>query len=230
MSDEQKNHPKLSSFQILLRASLVFVSFSVLLGVFFVFVIKLAPKKDAVLNIPRGGVIDIDMPIINEDEKLVVEICRGVFDSQRSVLAENVFGDVKGVIIPANYPTGNATIKIYVANASSGNIPSTPTIEKKIIIIASNTSGDNSAGESDGGDESGAGSSVDNSDSTESIMTLINSGTPIPTLVPLSVLTPVSTPIPAPTSSPSSGGTIIRATPTPTPIIYNTKHPVLINH
>jgi uncharacterized membrane protein YgcG len=210
LADEQQGHSGLSFFQIFLRASVVFSFAFIMLCTFFVSA-AILPKKVVILNVPRGASINIGMPTAKKDAIKLIEICRGALIPKCTVLAKNVPGVKKVIKIPVTYAMGNATIKISITNSVLGKTTKTPLADKKVKIIAVKTSGGGSGG--GGGGSSGGGSS---SSSSESTITLINGG--------------VSTPTPTPVSTPSSGGTIIRATPTPTPSINNTTKPVLINH
>ena len=214
MDEEINKNQKLFSSKVYLTVGLVFIFLTAFLIVVFVFVIKLSPKKETVMNIPRGGLIDVELPTINEDEKMVVEIC-GEFNSQCLILQENIFGEQKDIFIPADFPTGNATVMIYVAESSLENTPRTSAIEKKITIVASD--GPNSDDKSFISNEL-----IDNTIASQ------KSGLPTPVLIPTIIPKPLTTPMLV--NAPSPGMTIINTTPTPTPFLYNTDHPVLINH
>lgn len=210
LSDEQERKVRLSIFDIFLRAVLVFVFVFVMLCTVFVSAAKL-PVKVAVLSIPRGGTVNIAMPLAQKNSLKTIELCRGLFKSKCSILASKVVGVKKTVVIPASYPLGDGLIKVSTIGSSAGKPVLLLLVNKKVKIIAAKTSG----GGGGGGGGSGSGGSG-GSGSSDGTISLVNGG--------------VSSPTPVPTSSPVSGGTIIRATPTPTPPLYNTKHPVLINH
>ncbi|MDO8512405.1 MAG: hypothetical protein Q7S57_03975 [bacterium] len=215
--DEQESHPKLSYFQIFLRASVIFVFVFIMLCTVFVSA-AILPIKVVVLSIPRGGSISIAMPLAKKNNTKQIEICRGLIKRTCTVLAKNVLGVKKIVKIPVTYILGDANIKISVTSINSGKTSYTLLSNKKVKIVTAKTSGGSGGGGGGSSGGGGGGSSSGGSGSSESIITLINGGVSTPT------------PIPTPVSTPSSSGTIIRATPTPTPPLYNTKLPVLINH
>lgn len=206
--NEQK---KQTLFQVLLKTGFVFVLVFVFLCTFFVSATTL-PKKTKVIitNVARGASINIGMPVLKKDDVKIIELCRGTIKPKCTVLAKNVYGITKAVKIPVAYPLGNAVIKVSEpANVGAGKLTKIVLSNKKVVIVSANSS---SGGNGGGGGGSGGGGS------NESGSDLYTSGTV------------VATPVPTSSSDVKASGVIIRATPTPTPPLYNTAHPVLINH
>lgn len=197
---------KQTLFQILLKTGFVFVMVFVFLYSYFVSAAT-PPKKIKVVitNIARGASLNIGMPALKKDDVKIIELCRGVIKPKCTLLAKNVYGIKKAVKIPIAYPLGDAEIKVSEpANIGNGKPTKIVLSNKKVKIVPEKSSGGSGGG--GGGGSSDSGSDVVTTGSV------------------------VTTPVPTSSSGGTTGGIIIRATPTPTPPLYNTTHPVLINH
>lgn len=201
---EEKNKQRIPLFQIFLRTSVVFVFVFLLLSTVMVSAAKLPPKV-VVTKLAPGASMNIGMPVLKKDDAKLIEICRGSIKQKCTVLAKNVLGIKKAIKIPASYPAGDAVIKVSFADTKTGTAKKVILSNLKVKITAANLSG--AGGGGGGGGSGGDGASASSS------------------------ATGVSTaPAATPSYSPIPGEIIIRATPTPTPPLYNPNHPVLINH
>jgi len=182
----QKKQVKIPVIQIFLRASVVFAVFFVLLFSVFVSAAKLPVSKTVLkpTTVAAGGVYKTTVSKAASDKLKNAEICRGKIKRTCKLIAKNIRGVKISVLIPANYPVGDAAIKITYKDENKKNIL---VINKEIKVISSNSGsgggggGGSSSSSSSGGSSasSSLGSTV-NSTGSSATPTPINSPSPTP--------------------------------------------------
>lgn len=191
----------MSAWQVFLRASVVFTVFFVLLFSVFASAAKLvAPKKISKPNVAVGSIYKITVSKLVSTQLKSAEICRGKIKRTCKMVAKNVRGVKVNVPIPANYPIGDAAIKITYKDTNKKNVV---VIDKAIKIVASSSKSGGGGGGGGGGGSSSSSSSSNSADDLDFGDTN-------------------STPTPKPSGTTS--------TPTPSASAYKDVKPVLVSH
>jgi len=193
---------KLSVVQIFLRASVVFAVFFVLLFSVFVSAAKLPLIKKVVKpTVAAGSTYKMTVSQKFSSQIKYAEICRGTIKRTCKMVAKNIRGVKISVPIPANYPIGDAAIKITYKDENKKYVLVT---NKAVKIVKPSSSG----GGGGGGGGNGGGGGGDSSSSSSGATSLSNgddfvydysesSSTPVPG----------NTPTPTPQTSTDSGDT-----------------------
>jgi uncharacterized membrane protein YgcG len=177
------NKQNMSAWQVFLRASVIFAVFFVLLFSVFASAAKLVvPKKISKPNVAVGSIYKITVSKLVSTQLKSAEICRGKIKRTCKKVAKNIRGVKVSVPIPANYPIGDAAIKITYKDTNKKNVV---VIDKAIKIVASSSkSGGGGGGGGGSSSSSSSSNSVDDLDfgDTNSTPTPKPSGTtPTPT-------------------------------------------------